>query len=79
MQPSKYLSLFAAFSALVSCRGQGPAVTVCLLDPTSKTLQCGKPDGTGFELPIEEGLEDHACMTLADLQLLVDYAKRRCR
>lgn len=71
------LLLFVSFS-LAGCRGEGPEVTVCLLDPVNNSLQCGKADGTQFSLPIVDG-ENYVCLSPDDFELLLNYAKKRCR
>jgi hypothetical protein len=82
MRPSKYLSLFVVCSLMVTgCRGQGPKVTVCILDPVAETLYCGDPDGNQSERPLAQlpPESQYACLTLDDLQLLLNYAKEKCK
>lgn len=46
-----FLFVICAVS-LTACRGSGPAVTICILDPVGGTLECGRADGTEFSLPL---------------------------
>jgi len=77
MQRFKYLSLFAVCSLLLSCRGAGPAVTICLIDSDLQELQCGRPDGSSFVLPLDQA-NNYACLSNNDFQTLVTYIKEKC-
>lgn len=64
----------------LSCKGKGPDVTVCLLDPVNNTLECGRPDKTQFTLLLKEIPESqsYACLELSDMQKVITYAKQKC-
>jgi hypothetical protein len=59
--------------SLLSCRG-GPDVAVCVLDPTHNALQCGRQDGTTFEIAIPNA-ENFVCFSPDDTEKLL----RACR
>ena len=59
-------------ASLSACRG--PDVAVCVLDPTHNALQCGRADGTTFELPIPDA-ENFVCFSPNDTEKLL----RACR
>ena len=80
MQRLTLVSLFVACS-LSACKGSGPQITVCILDPVAQTLECGRPDDTKFTLSLSELTPEspYACMTIGDLQTLVAYVKEKCK
>jgi hypothetical protein len=77
MQRKLSLLLFASFS-LVSCRGEGPAVTVCLIDSVNNSLQCSDADGNVTELPVADA-GNYVCLSPDDFEILLNYAKKRCQ
>lgn len=81
MQQLKLVSLFAVCSLLSACKGSGPQITVCILDPVAQTLECGRPDDTKFTLALSELNPEspYACMLTEDLQTLVAYVKEKCK
>lgn len=62
---------------MISCKTAGPALTVCLIDSERGELQCGKPDGSGFTLPLN-GANNYVCMSPDDFQTLVTFIKEKC-
>lgn len=71
------LLLFASCS-LIACRGDGPSVTVCLVDPVNNSLQCSDADGNVTELQIGDA-GNYVCLSPSDFELVLNYAKKRCR
>ena len=78
MQRGLSLLLFASCSLLSSCRGDGPSVTVCLVDPVNNSLQCSDSDGNVTELQLRDA-ENYVCLSPTDFELVLNYAKKRCR
>lgn len=84
MRLSKLLNSFVKFSLIIGlgfltgCRDSGPSVTICILDPERNALQCGLADGETYELPVELA-RDYACLSLSDLEVLLNYVKQRCK
>lgn len=66
--------------SLNGCKGKGPDVTICLLDPVNNTLECGRADKTTFTLLLKEIPEgqSYACLELSDMQKVITYAKQKC-
>jgi hypothetical protein len=71
--------LFAiCVASLTGCRGSGPSVTVCILDPAGGTLECGKPDGATFTLPLPLIPSDqtYVCLESNDAAALLRACQR---
>ena len=72
-------SLFALCAvSLSACRGAGPSVTVCILDPVGGTLECGAADGSKFTLPLEliPTNQTFVCLDSKDAKALLRYCQR---
>lgn len=73
----KLLLLLSAFS-LASCRGNGPDLTVCLLDPERQELQCATADGVVTTLPLPDAT-NYVCLSPNEFETLLNYMKKKCR
>ena len=68
--------LCVSLSVLVSCGGQGPVVSACLMEPENNRLIC--VDGyteKPFILPFEEA-ENFACFSPDDVRKILSALKR---
>lgn len=72
------LTLFAVCSLFVSCKGQGPLVTVCLLDPVANQLQCARANGSTNIIDLPDAT-NYVCLSPDDFQTLINYAKEKCK
>ena len=66
--------LFALFALFISGCKNGPAVTVCVIDPERLGLQCVRPDETAFFLPLVDA-ENYACFSPRDLERILKACK----
>lgn len=71
------LLLFVSFN-LLGCRGEGPDVIVCLIDSVNNSLQCSDSLGNVTELQLGEA-NNYVCLSPDDFELLLNYAKKKCR
>ena len=62
-------------SLLVGC--STPPVTVCIVDNANQALQCTKPNGEAFTLPLPQA-DNYVCMSPEDTEALLNYIKARC-
>lgn len=67
MQQKAWFALFALF---ISACKNGPAVTVCVVDPERLGLQCVRPDETAYFLPLVDA-ENFACFSPRDLERIL--------
>ena len=72
MQLKKLAIFLIAFSACAR-----PQVTVCVLDNANQALQCAKPDGATFTLPLPDA-DNYVCISPDDTKQLLDWVKARC-
>jgi hypothetical protein len=64
--------------SLTACRGSGPSVTVCILDPAGGILECGKADGEKFSLPLPliPSNQTYVCLESNDAAALLRACQR---
>jgi hypothetical protein len=73
------LALLSAFSlSLAGCRGNGPDLTICLLDPVNQELQCGRSDGTKIVVPLPDAT-NYVCLSPDEFATLVNYMREKCQ
>ena len=70
------LKLLVSLLAVCSACAR-PQVTVCVLDNANQALQCAKPDGETFTLPMPQA-DNYVCMSPDDTKQLLDWIKVRC-
>lgn len=61
---------FALFVLCISGCKNGPAVTVCVIDPERLGLQCVRPDETAYFLPLVDA-DNFACFSPRDLERIL--------
>lgn len=60
-----------------SCRGDGPQVTVCIVDAANAELVCVDPKGQQSIIQLADA-ENYIALSPDDFKRLLDYARLRC-
>lgn len=76
--PLKKLLLLLSVCSLVSCKGNGPSVTICIIDSVKNELQCSTAEGVTKVLALPDA-QNFVCLSPEDFNLVLNYVKNRCK